>query len=408
MRIEVTVGSNEPTIYPLSLPKITVGSSDSCEIVITTNGISRKHITIVTENDSFFIIDQGSTNGSFINEERLVPGKKTEFTSFFPVRLGDEVTISLLSEEEKRDKILVPLREKAEVSRSDISRPDLTSTSINRKMLRHDKTGTHTNLKIPRPNGKAKSEDSSGSLVDRAKKINIIPLAAFSILAFAVYWNIFATPKEPSPDDLANVPVEEFKIAKAPPVEAQVTNHVPKDELLPRDGFAKYQGDIKCVSDVELYFCNLIPGLKIAPYGAVQLKLNVYLMLDGTPFFDEAKRTTDPFAPVATPGLTTGTAVTTQVSSNDKETYTETHYNLGIYLFLLKHLPKLDESKTQDLNILVAFYSKNSPNTPVKVIAFTSKGFNKLKPMLRDDQLIQIRSGGDAAMAPLREAIEIY
>lgn len=407
MRIEVTVGSNEPTIYPLSLPKITVGSSDSCEIVINTNGISRKHITIVTENDSFFIIDQGSTNGSFINEERLVPGKKTEFTSFFPVRLGDEVTISLLSEEEKRDRILVPLREKPEVSRSDISRPDITSTSINRKMLRQDKTGTHTNLKIPRPTGKAKSE-VSGNVVARAKKINVIPLAAFGILAFAVYWNLFVLEKEPNPDDLANAPVEEFKIAKAPPAEAVVTNHVPKDELLPRDGFAKYQGDIKCVSDVELYFCNLIPSLKVAPYGAVQSKLNVYLMLDGTPYFEEAKRTTDPFAPLVTPGLTNGTAPTTQVSSNEKETYTETHYNLGVYLFLLKHLPELDESKTQDLNILIAFYSKSSPHTPVKVIAFTSKGFNKLKPTLKDDQLIQIRSGGDAAMAPLKEAIEIY
>ena len=132
-------------------------------------------------------------------------------------------------------------------------------------------------------------------------------------------------------------------------------------------------------------------------------------MLDGTPYFDEAKRTTDPFAPPVTPGLTNGTIATTQVSGNDnKDTYTETHYNLGIYLFLLKHLPELDESKTQDLNILVAFYSKNSPHMPVKVIAFTSKGFNKLKPLLKDDQLIQIRSGGDAAMAPLKEAIEIY
>ncbi|WPU63312.1 FHA domain-containing protein [Peredibacter starrii] len=406
MRIEVTVGSNEPTIYPLSLPKITVGSSDNCEIVITTNGISRKHITIVTENDSYFIIDQGSTNGSFINEERLVPGKKTEFTSFFPVRLGDDVTISLLSDEEKLDKILVPLREKTEASRPDISRSDITSTSLNRKMLRQDKTGTHTNLKIPKPPGKSKAEPSV-SVLDRAKKINVIPLAAFGILAFAVYWNLFVIEKEPNPDDLANAPQQEFKIEKAIPVERPVSHHVPKEELLPKEGFAKYQADLKCVSDVEQYFCNLIPGLKVAPYGAVQFKLNVYLMLDGTPYFDEAKKSTDPFAPIITPGVSPGTTVA-QGNNQEKESYTDTQYNMGVYLFLLKHLPELDEAKTQDMNILVAFYTKNSPNTPVKVIAFTSKGFNKLKPTLKEDQLIQIRGGGDSAMAPLKEAIEIY
>ncbi|WP_408096371.1 FHA domain-containing protein [Peredibacter sp. HCB2-198] len=407
MRIEVTVGSNEPTIYPLSLPKITVGSSDGCEIVINGNGISRKHITIVTENDSYFIVDQGSTNGSFINEERLVPGKKTEFTSFFPVRLGDDVVISLLSDEEKLDKVLVPLREKSsEGSRPDISRSDMTSTAISRKMLRQDKTGTHTNIKIPKSISKTKSETLG--IVAKAKQINVIPIAAFGILAFAVYWNLFVIEKAPS--EITEAPIEEYKIAKSLPTEPAVSHHVPKDELLPKEGFTKYQSDIKCVSDVELYFCNLIPGLKVAPYGAVQSKLNVYLMLDGSPYFEEAKRVTDPYAPITPPngpgGQPAGSSV--QVNSHEKEQFSEAQYNMGIYLFLMKYLPQLDEVKTQDLNILVAFYSKSSPHHPIKVIAFTGKGFNKVKPMLKEDQLIQIRGGGDSAMAPLKEAIEIY
>src|SRR5665647_2055045 len=105
MRIEILLGSDDPIIYPLNKPKLIIGSDPACDIVIPGVSVSRKHLVIETERDTFYAIDQGSSNGSYLNEERLVPGRKVEFTSFFPIRLGDNILITLLSNEESENSL---------------------------------------------------------------------------------------------------------------------------------------------------------------------------------------------------------------------------------------------------------------------------------------------------------------
>lgn len=100
MRLEVLIDSEEPVIYPLNKTKLVIGSADSADIIINVDGVSRKHLILTVDNDQYAVTDQGSTNGTYINEERLIPGKRVDFTSFFPVRLGDRVLISLLSDDE--------------------------------------------------------------------------------------------------------------------------------------------------------------------------------------------------------------------------------------------------------------------------------------------------------------------
>jgi pSer/pThr/pTyr-binding forkhead associated (FHA) protein len=68
MRIEILVdGSEEPQIYPINKQKLVLGSGETCDVIIPSEQISRKHLIIAAEGDSYFVIDQGSTNGSFIN-----------------------------------------------------------------------------------------------------------------------------------------------------------------------------------------------------------------------------------------------------------------------------------------------------------------------------------------------------
>lgn len=100
MKIELTVEGSEPTTHKLSKSKTIIGSGADCDVVVSADGISRKHLAVLVENDQFFVIDQGSANGTFVNEERLVPGERSEFTSFFPLRLASSVTLALLSDEE--------------------------------------------------------------------------------------------------------------------------------------------------------------------------------------------------------------------------------------------------------------------------------------------------------------------
>ena len=103
MRLEVLVGNSDPQIFPLNRPKILIGSHEGCDIILQADGVSRKHLIVTIEDDNYFVTDQGSVNGSFINDERLVPGRRVEFTSFFPVRIGDNILITLLSDEEASD-----------------------------------------------------------------------------------------------------------------------------------------------------------------------------------------------------------------------------------------------------------------------------------------------------------------
>jgi pSer/pThr/pTyr-binding forkhead associated (FHA) protein len=48
-------------------------------------GVSRRHARFVLENDSWFLEDLGSTNGTYLNGGRIAPNQK------MPVKKGDKV-----------------------------------------------------------------------------------------------------------------------------------------------------------------------------------------------------------------------------------------------------------------------------------------------------------------------------
>lgn len=100
MKLEINVEGQEPLIHKIKSQKTLLGSGSDCDVVLQADGISRKHAVIHSEDDKYYVIDQGSTNGSFINEERLTPGSKTLFTTFFPVKLGFHVTVTLMDDDE--------------------------------------------------------------------------------------------------------------------------------------------------------------------------------------------------------------------------------------------------------------------------------------------------------------------
>lgn len=77
---------------------VKIGRSTSNDISLDAEGVSRNHIEIHTVNGDYFLLDQGATNGSFINDERLEPNKKVPFNTFFPVQLGFYAKVYLIDE----------------------------------------------------------------------------------------------------------------------------------------------------------------------------------------------------------------------------------------------------------------------------------------------------------------------
>lgn len=90
---------SEPIIIPIR-PRVTLGRNDEDEkeenvvdfsrFGDVTIGISRRHATVYYENEEFFIEDMNSTNGTWLNRHRLMPGEK------HPVKNDDQIWLGPL------------------------------------------------------------------------------------------------------------------------------------------------------------------------------------------------------------------------------------------------------------------------------------------------------------------------
>ncbi len=58
--------------HPLTKQVTTLGRAVECEVVIASKSISREHARLHLEGRRWFVEDLGSTNGTYLNEERVI------------------------------------------------------------------------------------------------------------------------------------------------------------------------------------------------------------------------------------------------------------------------------------------------------------------------------------------------
>jgi hypothetical protein len=80
---ELVVTGSKRRPYPLAKDTLSIGRLDSCDIVLSDSGVSRKHAEVRREGDEWVVIDLGSTNGTIVNgkavrRHRLAPGDRIE------------------------------------------------------------------------------------------------------------------------------------------------------------------------------------------------------------------------------------------------------------------------------------------------------------------------------------------
>ena len=78
---------NDREFNPDNFP-LTVGSKDEMDISIPENGVSRHHLTIYESESGYYIEDNDSTNGTFINNKKINPFQKRVILD------GDIVTLA--------------------------------------------------------------------------------------------------------------------------------------------------------------------------------------------------------------------------------------------------------------------------------------------------------------------------
>lgn len=77
---------------------ITVGRDPDSDLQLLAEGVSRKHLLVCEVNGDVFIEDLGSTNGTFLNGEKIQKGELVRFNSFFPIQLGESAQLFLMDE----------------------------------------------------------------------------------------------------------------------------------------------------------------------------------------------------------------------------------------------------------------------------------------------------------------------
>lgn len=388
MRIEILVGnSEEPLIFPLNKPKLTLGSGETCDIIVDAPNISRKHVQILCEGDSFYVVDQGSTNGTFINEERLVPGRRTEFTSFFPVRLGDLVLITLLSDEEMADE---PPSTLSFPESKIASRPSSTSRSseestqmISLGDLRKAKTSDLVNRRkeiVKKKTVQSKTEKKSGPKTKRAADkswMQKIQLLVVLLVGAAAYVNFYVFDRKVEtvakmgqeiPIDPGVKKVEEVKVVEVPLV-------IPESELPAREKVENLLTDIKCTLDIEKYFCSTIYKNNEGEFGSVQVGTFIYILADGQFFYDEAKKLLP---------LPVSTAPDGQLTPEELAEYESNVRRVMSAIFLLRAIPPgFDFELTKEYKFAFGLFTKNEEgayklNTVVAILPSSLKEFQRL------------------------------
>ena len=71
--------------------KITIGRESTNDIVIDNKLTSRQHAIIQKIKDDYFLKDENSTNGTFLNDHRIPAGK------YVKLNIGDKITVGSAS-----------------------------------------------------------------------------------------------------------------------------------------------------------------------------------------------------------------------------------------------------------------------------------------------------------------------
>lgn len=91
--------TQEEQQYDLAQDNILFGRTNTCDIELPLNSISRRHAEIVREQQDYFLSDLASGNGTFLNDKKLKPHEKNLLRSGDTIRIEDYDIRFVLSDE---------------------------------------------------------------------------------------------------------------------------------------------------------------------------------------------------------------------------------------------------------------------------------------------------------------------
>ncbi|MEI7554254.1 FHA domain-containing protein [Candidatus Chlorohelix sp.] len=89
MQLIVQSGSDAGKSFNLDSQLVVLGRQVGCDILLNDSQISRRHAQFENRNGTIFIIDLGSANGSYVNNQRLTPNTLRALQPGDNIKIGD-------------------------------------------------------------------------------------------------------------------------------------------------------------------------------------------------------------------------------------------------------------------------------------------------------------------------------
>jgi hypothetical protein len=83
-----TLGDRQTQALPLEIYPFTIGRARDCHLIIDHTQVSRLHATLQWDHEQVVLTDLESTNGTFVNGERLPPNEPRR------LRAGDRINVA--------------------------------------------------------------------------------------------------------------------------------------------------------------------------------------------------------------------------------------------------------------------------------------------------------------------------
>lgn len=99
MQVEVGFPNQSIKIYQINKDKFTLGRSKNCDIPIDIDGLSRQHMQVELISNALYVKDLKSTNGIYINNEKIPQDSPIKYLGILPLRVGPLV-INIKTEDE--------------------------------------------------------------------------------------------------------------------------------------------------------------------------------------------------------------------------------------------------------------------------------------------------------------------
>jgi pSer/pThr/pTyr-binding forkhead associated (FHA) protein len=91
VKLLVVNGKQAGIEIPVTSPKFVIGRNEDCQLRPQSHLVSRRHCAILVEADSAAVEDLGSTNGTFVNDEKIA-GRRV-------LKSGDRIKVGMLEVE---------------------------------------------------------------------------------------------------------------------------------------------------------------------------------------------------------------------------------------------------------------------------------------------------------------------